>query len=247
MNYSPLEQFEILLLYPLSFFNLFDISITNSFLYIILAIFTAFIVFNLALYRTTLVPNKIQLIIELFYAFLLDIVKQQIGYKGLKYFPIIFTTFFFILFSNLVGLVPGGFSPTGHIILTFTLGLGFNLGFLFLGLLNHGTHFFSLFVPQGAPKPLLPLIVVIEVMSYCLKPVSLAVRLFANIMAGHTLLHILSTFALGFFKAKNWIIIAIFFVLLFLVSILEFGVAFLQAYVFVMLLSIYANDSVNLH
>lgn len=247
MNYSPLEQFEILLIYPLSFFNLFDISLTNSFLYIILAITTSIIVFNLSLYRATIIPNKWQLTIELFYGFLLDIVKQQIGYKGLKYFPIIFTTFFFILFSNLVGLVPGGFSPTGHIILTFTLGLGFNLGFLFIGLLNHGIKFFNLFVPQGAPKPLLPLIVVIEVISYCLKPFSLAIRLFANIMAGHTLLHILSTFALGFFKAKNWIIIAIFFVLLFLVSILEFGVAFLQAYVFVMLMSIYLNDSINLH
>lgn len=247
MNYSPLEQFEIILLYPLTIFNLFDISITNSLFYIILATVTCLIVFNLGLYRATLIPNTWQVFIELFYNFLLDIVKQQIGYKGLKYFPIIFTTFFFILFCNLVGLVPGGFSPTGHIILTFTLGLGFNLGFFFIGLLNHGLHFFSLFVPQGAPKPLLPLIVTIEVISYCLKPFSLAIRLFANIMAGHTLLHILSTFALGFFKAKNWIIIAIFFVLLFLVSILEFGVAFLQAYVFAMLLAIYLNDSVNLH
>ncbi len=246
MNYSPLEQFEILLIQPLSFFNLFDISFTNSSLYIILAITTAIIFINLGLYRATVIPSQFQLLIEMFYNFLLEIVKQQIGYKGLKYFPIIFTTFFFILFCNLVGLVPGGFSPTGHIILTFTLGLGFNLGFLFLGLINYGVNFFSLFVPQGAPKPLLPLIVVIEVISYCLKPFSLAIRLFANIMAGHTLLHILSTFALGFFKAKNWIIIIIFFGLLFLVSILEFGVAFLQAYVFVMLLSIYLNDSVNL-
>jgi len=245
---SPLEQFEILVLQPLKIGG-FDFSLTNSGLYSVLILLAIFLLSYLAISKAYLIPGRWQLVAEGFYTFVADMVKQQAGSKAYAFFPLFITTFFAILGSNLLGLTPFGFTVTGHIIITFTLALAFNLGFVFLGLALHKLHFFKLFVPSGVPTVLLPLIVIIEVVSYLIRTFSLSLRLFANMMAGHTLLQILSSFVVAFLGASGLIaVLAIIpFALVFAVTLLEVGIAFLQAYVFTILLCIYANDSLNLH
>jgi len=246
MNFfSPLEQFEII---PLVHINgLFDI--TNSAIYISLVFLVIFLLAYISISKAYLIPGRWQIIAENFYTFVVDMVKQQAGSKAYAFFPLFITTFFIILMSNLLGLTPFGFTVTGHIIVTFSLALAFNLGFVFLGLYLHKLHFFSLFVPSGVPKVLIPLIVVIEVVSYLIRTFSLSLRLFANMMAGHTLLQILSSFVVAFLSVSGLIsfLAIVPFALVFAVTLLEVGIAFLQAYVFTILLAIYANDSINLH
>jgi len=244
--FSPLEQFEVRMIQPLSFFGLFDISITIVTFYLSL-IFSFSLLFLLgSLYRATVVPNNWQSLVELIYEFVLDILRQQAGRSALHYFPVLFLVFIFILFSNLLGLMPFGFTVTGHIIVTWTLALSFNLAWLFLGFGLNGFGFLRLFVPSGiSSKPLLVVIVFIELISYTIRTFSLSVRLFANMMAGHTLLHILSSFAVGFSKSKYFLLAIFPFLLVLAVIILEFGIALIQAYVFVVLVCIYLNDSIH--
>lgn len=245
MFFSPLEQFEINVLYPFSFLRIFDISLTNLTFYLLVSTGSFIFFFLLAFYKPTIVPNKWQSLFEFFYFFVLGMVKQQAGRGGLFFFPLFFFTFFFIFFSNLFGLFPFGFTPTAHIVITFTLALAFNAAFLIIGFQKNGLAFLKLFVPSGSPVWLLPLIVNIELMSYFIRTFSLSLRLFANMMAGHTLLHILASFVLAFIKANKYIFALFPFLLVFFIGILEFGIAFLQAYVFVVLLCIYLNDALH--
>jgi len=248
MNFfTPLEQFEINPIQPLNIFGIFDATYTNSSHTILITTLVAFLFLSFGIYKIKLIPSYWQSVVEMLYLFIVDIVKQQAGVKAIKYFPIIFTTFMFILFSNLVGLVPENFTSTSHIIITFTLSLSFNLGFLMLGFITHGLSYLWFFVPSGAPKALLPLIVVIEVVSYCLRPFSLAIRLFANMMAGHTLLYILSSFVIALGQTKYFLLGLLPFILVAAVVFLEIGIAFLQAYVFAILLTIYLNDALNIN
>jgi F-type H+-transporting ATPase subunit a len=244
--FSPLEQFEVRLIQPLSFFGFFDISITVVTLYLLLIFSFSLLLFRGSLFHATIIPNNWQSIVELIYEFVLDIVRQQAGRSALHYFPVLFSVFIFILFSNLIGLMPFGFTVTGHIIVTGTLALAFNLAWIFLGFGLHGLGFLRLFVPSGiSSKGLLAIIVVIELISYTIRTFSLSVRLFANMMAGHTLLHILSSFGVSFTKMKYFFIAFIPFILVLGILLLEFGIALLQAYVFVILLCIYLNDSLH--
>nr|AFZ64043.1 ATP synthase F0 subunit 6 [Phalansterium sp. PJK-2012] len=244
--YTPLEQFEISILRPLTIFGL-DFSFTNSALYLALTAATLLFVYSFGIYEATLVPSRWQSVVEMVYKFVLDMIKQQAGNKGLQYFPFLFLIFNFILFSNLLGLLPFGFTTTGHLIITFTLAFSINLGLVFIGFMHHGIKFLKLFVPSDAPVFLLPLIVVIEVVSYCLRTFSLSIRLFANMMAGHTLLHILCSFIVAFLQSSIPFLGLLPFVLVLAVIGLELGIAFLQAYVFTILVCIYLNDSLNLH
>jgi len=242
---SPLEQFEIILLKPISLFNLVDISFTNATLFLILVILFWRITFYFSLKGSYFLPSFIQLILEALFSFVKSIVKQQSGIPGLRYLPIFFSIFLLVLGSNLIGLIPFAFTPTSHIALTFPIAVSCNLALIIIGLKENGFQFFQLFVPKGSPVWLLPLIVVIEVLSYLLRSLSLSIRLFANMMAGHTLIHILTSFAVSFLKASH-VLIALFPILLvILVFVLELAIAFLQAYVFVILLCIYLNDSLH--
>jgi len=244
--YTPLEQFEIKVIIPLEVFRFLDISIINSTVYIFLSMLGILLLFSLGTYRSTLIPNTYQMIVESIYMFVLGMVKQQAGKKGIFYFPLLLVVFLFILFQNLIGLLPLSFTVTSHIAITLLLALGFNIGFLILAFFKHGIAYLGFFVPSGAPAALLPLIVVIEVASYCLRTLSLSIRLFANMMAGHTLLHILTSFTVAFLKSP-FPFFAIFSVVLILaVLFLELAISFLQAYVFTIMLSIYLNDSLNL-
>jgi F-type H+-transporting ATPase subunit a len=245
MFFSPLEQFEINPVLKLSFLNLFDISITNLVVALLLSTFGILLFFFFAFYKPTIVPSRCQALFEFFYFFVLGMIKQQAGKGGIFFLPLFLFTFFFIFFSNLFGLFPFGFTPTGHIVITFTLALAFNVAFLILGFQLNGLKFLKLFVPSGSPVWLLPLIVVIEVISYLIRTFSLSLRLFANMMAGHTLLHILASFVMAFINIGLDILALLPFALVFFIGILEIGIAFLQAYVFVVLLCIYLNDALH--
>jgi len=241
--YSPLEQFEISTWAPLSFFGIFDISLNNASFSFLIAVLHFFLFFTYGWFNPKLIPTPVQAICEQSYLFILGIIEQQCGHRGFRYFPYIFCTFFLILFSNLIGLIPFAFTPTSHIAFTLSIAFTANFAFVIIGFKENKLAFLKLFVPKGGPKWLFPIIVVIEFVSYLLRTFSLSIRLFANMMAGHTLLHILSSFVTAFI-AGGYLTLSIFpFILVLAVFVLELGIAFLQAYVFVILLCIYLNDS----
>jgi len=244
--FTPLEQFEIALLQPIHVFWA-DVSFTNSAAFLFITAFSISTLYGFGLYKVKFMPSSWQSLAEMVYMFVIEMVRQQVGSRGIQYFPFIFLIFNFILFSNLIGLLPFGFTTTGHVIVTFTIAFSINLGLVFLGFINHGIKFLKIFVPEGAPVALLPLVVIIEVVSYGLRTISLSVRLFANMMAGHTLLFILSSFVIAFLHTPFAILSILPFALVFAVVCLEFAIAFLQAYVFTILTCIYLNDSLNLH
>jgi ATP synthase subunit 6 len=239
---SPLEQFELIILKPLKLTNIIDLSITTATLFLILGVSIILVLFSLSLRNARLVPTKLQYLTESIYLFLIDLIKQQTGQKGVIFLPLFFSIFIIILSSNVIGLFPFAFTPTSHLIFTFFLAFSCNMALIIIGFKEHGLRFLKLFVPKGGPKWLLPLIVVIEVLSYLLRTLSLSIRLFANMMAGHTLLHILASFSVSFLTFYP--VLSIFpLALVLAVFFLELGIAFLQAYVFIVLLSIYLNDS----
>nr|YP_009861081.1 ATP synthase F0 subunit 6 [Jaagichlorella hainangensis]QKJ84937.1 ATP synthase F0 subunit 6 [Jaagichlorella hainangensis] len=251
--FSPLEQFSIISLIPIHFGNLY-FSFTNSSLFILFTV-----VFLLALFSLVtnsdkglggfLIPSRWQIFVEQIYEFVLNLVDEQIGKKGTKFFPLILTIFVFLLFTNLIGMVPYSFTTTSHLVITFGLSLSLFIGITIVGFQIHGLHFFSFLLPKGAPLILAPLLVVLELVSYCFRAVSLGVRLFANMMAGHTLVKILSGFAWSMFSVGGLLKVAssIPFAIVFALTGLEIGVAVLQAYVFTILICIYLNDAINLH
>jgi F-type H+-transporting ATPase subunit a len=183
------------------------------------------------------------------YEFVVSLVYEQIGSKGEKYFPLIFTTFVFLLFTNLIGMIPYSFTATSHFLVTFGLSLSLFIGITIVGFQTHKLHFLSLLLPKGAPLALAPLLVVLELVSYIFRAISLGVRLFANIMAGHTLVKILSGFAYTMLSVGGLMTVLSFipFTIVFALTGLEIGVACLQAYVFTILTCIYLNDAINLH
>lgn len=247
---SPMQQFEIERYIPLHIFG-YDASFTNSALSMVLAagIIVAFIVY--AMRNRSLVPSRLQSIAEMAYEFVANIVKQTAGQEAMAYFPVVFTLFTFILVSNLLGLIniPGlshfyaPFTSTSHIIVTFALAAMVFVGVTFIGIFKHGLGFLKLFVPSGVPWLMLIILVPIEVISYFTRPISLSVRLFANMMAGHTLLKVFGGFVIGLGLLGGWA------PLLFMVPFtgLEVLVAFLQAYVFAILTCIYLNDALHIH
>lgn len=247
-NTSPLEQFEILVIYPISLYGLLDISITNSVVYMCIILFSIFFFHFLGFFNTNLVyGNLLSSLLESVYLFVLGMIRQQAGIVGQNFFPYFFLLFWFILLSNLFGLLPYGFTVTSHIIMTFFLAFSFNLSFFIYGIAKHGFRFFLLFIPAGAPAALIPLMIVIEVLSYVLRSLSLSIRLFANMMAGHTLMFILSSFMLSFLSMGflGFFPMFLVFVILFFVFLLEVGIALLQSYVFVILLSIFLKDGIS--
>lgn len=245
--FSPLEQFEIVVLRPIygTFVEdvWFDFSITNVTIYLGLIYFAVRMFRMLAISGNQLVSHNWYYLMNALYNFIASLIKQQTGSANFVYVPIIFTTFIFILCANLLGLLPFGYTVTGQILITFTIAFSFNFGFFLLGWQKRGFGFLRLFVPKNAPLLFKPLIAVIELVSYLLRTFSLSIRLFANMMAGHTLLHILSSFCFVgglFFSFIPWLLV-------FAVVISEFAIAFIQAYVFTILLIIYLNDAINVH
>ena len=246
---TPLEQFSIITLIPLHYGNVY-FSFTNSSLFLLLTTGCIVLLFHMVTQNGGfLVPSRWQSLMEMIYEFVCSLVDEQIGKQGRKYFPLIFTIFVFLLFSNLIGMIPYSFTTTSHLVVTFGLSLSLFIGITLVGFQSHGIHFFSFLLPKGAPLALAPLLVVLELVSYCFRAVSLGVRLFANMMAGHTLVKILSGFAWTMLSVGGVLTVAsvIPFAVVFALTGLEIGVACLQAYVFTILTCIYLNDSINLH
>lgn len=245
---SPLEQFEIITLIPLTFIGL-NFSFTNSSLFLLLSIIILFFWLSFSFLKITLVPNNWQYMKESFYLLTINIVKDNLGFKGQKYFPFIFTLHLILLFCNLVGMIPYSFTVTSHIAFTFSLALSIFIGINFIGFQIHGLKFFSLFLPRNVPLIIIPLLVTIEFVSYIVKVFTLSIRLFANMTSGHTLLKIIAGFSWTMLSTGG--LIAFFHViplsLLFILIGLELGIAALQAYVFTLLTCIYLNDVLNLH
>lgn len=238
MFFSPLEQFDLIFLKTFMGFNIANIVI--FFFLIILFFFLSSFFFKGNLFF----GNFIQKFFESIYLFLIEMISQQVGFQGIKYFPFFFLIFFFILFSNLIGMLPFSFTLTAHLSLTFFLAFSFNIGFIILGFFKNGLKFLYLFKPTGTPPLLLPLIIVIEIVSYLIRTFSLSIRLFANMMAGHCLLFVISSFVSSMLNSSFIFLLPILFIY-FAIFILEFSIAFLQAYVFTILLSIYLNDSIH--
>lgn len=249
MLYSPLEQFEIVSIVPIILGD-YDFSITNSALYLFMTLISIVFIMTGTLRTVMYIPSPWQTLLEDLYFFIIDLIHQNCGPKGEKYFPFFFVLFTFLLVTNLIGMIPYSFTVTSHIVITLTLSLGVWVGVTIIGLQRHGLHFFHLFVPSGAPAALLPALVIIEVISYCVRAVSLAVRLFANMMSGHTLLKIMAGFSFQLFAVGGILGLigsALPLILVFLITGLEIGIAMLQAYVFTILSIMYLNDSINLH
>ena len=223
-GHGPMHQFEIQRIVPLEIFG-YDASFTNSSLYMMIAV--AFITGSLlyAMRAGALVPDRVQSMAEVLYEYIATMVRENLGQEGAKFFPWVFTIFMFILTLNLLGMIPYTFTVT------------------VVGFLRHGFGYLRLFVPAGVPWWLMPIIIPIELISYLIRPISHSVRLFANMMAGHTMLKVFGGFVVGLGFLGGWAPLA------FLVAFtgLEFLVAFLQALIFTVLTCIYLNDALNMH
>jgi F-type H+-transporting ATPase subunit a len=250
MIFSPLEQFAIISLIPIHFGNVY-LSFTNSSLTLLLIVGLTLSLMHMITLNGggRVIPTRWQSFVEMIYEFVVTLVDEQIGGKGKQYFPLVFTIFTFLLFSNLIGMIPYSFTVTSHMVVTFGLSVSIFIGITIVGFQTHGLHFFSFFLPAGAPLALGPLLVVLEVISYSFRALSLGVRLFANMMAGHTLVKILAGFSWSMLSVGGILAVAstIPFLIVFALIFLEIGVACLQAYVFSILVCIYLNDAIHLH
>ena len=241
-KHSPLEQFEIV---PYTHTKIvgYDISFTNSSFAMVLTVAAITLFLTLSVNTRSIIPSRLQLISELSYNFIAQLLSDTVGKQGRKYFPFVFTIFMFVLVGNMVGMLPYSFTFTSHIIVTFALAAVVFIGVTIIAFIKHGLHFFSFFVIPGLPWYMLPLLIPIEVISYLSRPISLSVRLFANMLAGHTLIKVFAMFVISMPFYTGVLPLA------FIVALtgLEILIAFLQAYVFAILTCLYINDALHLH
>tara|TARA_B100000029_G_scaffold87238_2_gene77336 strand:- start:1276 stop:2022 length:747 start_codon:yes stop_codon:yes gene_type:complete len=241
-KHSPLEQFEIIP-YSQTEVGGYDLSFTNSSLAMVITVSVITLFLTLTVNTRSIVPSRLQLISEMMYNFIAQLLSDTVGDQGRRYFPFVFSLFMFVLIGNMVGMIPYQFTFTSHIIVTFALAAVVFIGVTILGFANHGIRFFAFFYIPGVPFYMHPLLIPIEVISYLSRPISLSVRLFANMLAGHTLLKVFAGFVVSmpFFTGVL--------PLTFIVALtgLEILIAFLQAYVFAILTCLYINDAYHLH
>jgi F-type H+-transporting ATPase subunit a len=242
MSTNPMHQFNVYRIGPEISLGNVDISFTNASLFMVISALTIVSVLFVGTKKKAIVPTKIQLLTELSYTLVSKMISDTAGSKAKPYFPFIFSLFMFVLFCNMLGMLPYSFTVTSHIIVTFALAAVIFVGVTIIGFVNHGAGYLKLFIPSGVPLFLLPLIVVIEIISYLSRPVSLSVRLFANMMAGHTMLKVFGGFVISLGILGGLLPLS------FTVALtgLEILIAFLQAYVFAILTCIYLNDALNL-
>jgi len=238
---SPLEQFQIKTIIPIHLGGI-DASFTNSALFMTIGVAVATLFLTLSMHGRAIVPGRWQSMAELCYEFVANMIRGNVGAEGRRYFPFIFSLFMFILFGNMLGMIPYSFTYTSHLVVTLGMAMVVFIGTTIIGFVKHGFHFFSFFLPHGTPWYIAPLLIPIEVLSYFTRPVSLSLRLFANMTAGHTMLKVFASFVvtMGLLGVVP---------LLAAVALtgLEFLIAFLQAYVFTVLTCIYLNDALHMH
>ncbi len=243
MATNPMHQFNVHKIGPEIKINGIDLSFTNASLFMLLSAVFILLFLLFGTKEKKIIPGKIQLISEMLYNFIGKMINDTAGKKAKPYFPFIFSLFTFVLFCNMIGMLPYSFTVTSHIIVTLAFAMFIFIGVTILGFIIHGFKYLKIFVPSGVPIVLLPIIMIIEIISYLSRPISLSVRLFANMMAGHTMLKVFGGFVISLGLVAGWL------PLTFSVALtgLEILVAFLQAYVFAILTCIYLNDALNLH
>jgi F-type H+-transporting ATPase subunit a len=242
---DPIHQFDIHRIIPLNIGG-WDVSFTNASLFMVLAVLVTFGFFMFATRARSLVPSRLQSVAEISYEFVADMLRDSIGKEGMKYFPFVFALFIFIFVCNMLGMIPGAFTVTSHIVVTAALAGIVFLTVLVVGFAKNGLHFFKLFVPSGVPIYVLPLVTLIEIISFLSRPVSHSVRLFANMLAGHITLKVFGGFVVMLLGAGSFAALAPLPLLAAVaLTALEFLVAFLQAYVFTMLTCMYLNDALH--
>jgi F-type H+-transporting ATPase subunit a len=243
---DPIHQFSI---HPVVSIQVagHDVSLTNSGLYMLLAVALTCLLVAIGARGGPGVPGRMQALAEMSYEFIAGMVRSAAGEAGMRFFPFVFAIFFFVLLSNLVGFIPYSFTVTSQIIITAALAVMVFLTVIVIGVAEHGVHFFKIFVPPGVPIYILPLVVAIEIISFLSRPVSHSVRLFANMLAGHITLNVFGAFVvmlLGAGVAVKGLAVLPFAMTIGLEA-LELLVAFLQAYVFAMLTCMYLNDALH--
>ncbi len=243
---SPLEQFYIKPIVPIEIGGV-DLSFTNSSAWMVAAVVAASAFLTFGARRRALVPGRWQVMAEMSYEFIANMIRDNVGDAGRRFFPYIFTLFMFILFGNLLGLIPYSFTFTSHVIVTGALAVMVIVAVTGVGIARHGLHFFSFFVPSGVPWPMMPLMIPIEVISYLSRPVSLSIRLFANMMAGHTMMKVFAGFVIPLGAATLGIGGLAPIAMDVALTAFELLIAFLQAYVFTVLTCLYLNDALHLH
>lgn len=245
-GHSPLAQFEV---FPI--FGEPDsigvVSFTNSALAMVIGAVLVLLVLHLGMRRAQLVPTRLQSIAEISYEFIAGMIRDNVGGEGRKYFGFIFTLFMFVFAGNMLGLIPYSFTYTSHIIVTFTMAMVVFIGVTAIGFMKHGLKFFGFFLPTGVPIFLAPLLIPIEVLSYFTRPISLSLRLFANMTAGHTMLKVFAGFVAPLGGATLLVGGIIPLALVTALTGLEFIIAFLQAYVFTILSCVYLHDALHMH
>ncbi len=237
MASNPMQQFSVHKIGPEIKIAGVDLSFTNASLFMVISATAVLLLLFLGTKEKKVVPDKIQLIAEIFYTFVAKMISDTAGSKAKPYFPFIFSLFMFVLFCNMVGMLPYSFTVTSHIIVTLIMALFIFIAVTIIGFFNHGFKYLSIFVPSGVPAVLLPLITVIEIISYLSRPVSLSVRLFANMMAGHTMLKVFGGFVISLGLLGGWLPLGF--------SVALTGLEILV--VFAILTCIYLNDALNLH
>jgi F-type H+-transporting ATPase subunit a len=245
---SPVEQFTIKTFYEIHLLGV-DISFTNASLFMLLSILTSVSFLYFGSRKQSLIPNRFQATVEMSYEFVANMVKENAGKGSQAYFPFIFTLFMFILFGNLLGMIPYSYTFTSQIAVTFTLAAIIFVGVTIIALFKHGFKFFTYFFPSGVPIALAPLLIPIEIISYFIRPISLSVRLFANMLAGHTMMKVFAGLIIMMSSASGILKVGAILPLIAVIGLtgLEFLVAALQAYVFSILTCMYLHDAIHLH
>ena len=240
---SPLQQFEIKTLTPLFKIGGVEIGITNSALAMFAAVGVASLFLVLGMRKSALVPGRWQSMVELSYEFIANMLRENVGSEGRRYFPFIFSLFMFVLFGNLLGMIPYSFTFTSHLAVTFFLAAVVFVAVTVIGFDHHGLHYFRMLFPHGAPLWTAVILVPIELVSYLSRPISLSVRLFANMTVGHVMLKVLAGFVVALGLIGGWLPLAA----LVGITALELLIAVLQAYIFTILSCIYLNDAIHMH
>lgn len=242
-THSPLAQFEIKTLIPLQLAG-YDISFTNSSLYMVLSVLVVAAFVSLGMRKRALVPGRFQAMVEMSYNFVANMISENAGKEAIVYFPLIFSLFMFVLLCNLLGLTPYSFTVTSHIIVTFALAAFIFVGVTLISIAKHGLgKFLHSFLPEGVPLVLAPMIYFIEFFSYLIRPITLSVRLAANMMVGHTMLKVIAGFVVMLGAIGGWVPLA----MLVAFTGFELFVAVLQAYIFSLLVCVYLNQALHLH
>lgn len=242
LKLDPMHHFQVHNYVDISVFGL-DISISNSTVWMWLVVAAAFGFFHFSFKNPGKIPGRWQSLAEMGYQFVHGVLRETVGEKGMHYFPLVFTLFYFILFCNLLGMIPGSFAVTAQIVVTGTLAVGVFLFSTVLGFYKHGLHFTHFFVPAGVPTVLMPLVVPIEIVSFLARPISLMVRLFANVTAGHTVIAVMIFFTVTLPWYGGWLPFSV----AVLISGAEIFIGFIQAYIFTVLTCVYIKDALYMH